>query len=612
MPLIVNGADGGTSGTTVTAGPGNSGGVSGTAFDTLVISATCTLTFDNAHAAHGGLGYKFQLGGTAGEDYVQWLASFSPVDVNPVWVRAYCYFTANPGATIYLCRIAQAAGTSVAGLALDTAGKLLIKDGAGTIQATSAAAIPLNNWFRFEAKVFGSATVGQVTLLRFDTADAVAPSETLVTAATLNTAGAMSRIRFGHTGTGVATVGPWWMDDLAVTTNDWIGPVGGGTQPQRYFAPRRRPTFQRLRFRQLVSPPVVVTGDVNITPATVAAVASIDAPAVSAGASLTAVTVAGVATVGAPTVSAGATVAATTVAAVAAVGSPTESAGASVTPVTVAAVATVGAPVVGISYTVTPATVQAIATVGSPVVSAGGSVNITPATVAAVATVGAPVVSAGASLTATTVQAVATVGVAVPHAGATVAPATVAGVTTVGAPAVSAGANVAPATVAGVATVGVPVVSAGGSVNVSPATVAAVVTVGTPVPHAGASVTPATVAGTVTIGGPVVAVHVTITPATVAVVTTIGAPVVRAGATVIAVTVAGVVTIGAPVVLTTEPPKPGPVVGYRPAVPSATGYRFLAPETVTSPVLTSAAALATTAAAHADRYPAAAPSMVGV
>jgi hypothetical protein len=610
--MAYNGAEGGSNGVTVTSGgAGNSGGLSGTVFDALVISPTCALTFDNTHPGHGALSYKFQLGGTAGECYLAWTTGFTLSDVPRASFKIKgCYFTANPGAVIYLYRVANAAGTNTFGLALDAAGKILIKDGGGTIVATMTSAIPLSTLFDLEvdAVVFGA--TGTVSVRRSDTAGGNADS----LSGTVTAAVPMGRVRWGHTGTGVATVGPWWYDDLETVLpdgvvmppdtfldNDLILPEDDGTSPLGSM-------YQPWPLQVLD----VVTGDVNLTPATVNAVTSIDAPAVSAGASLTAVTVAGVATVGAPTVSAGATVSPATVAAIVAVGSPTKSAGASVTPATVAAVATVGAPVVGISYTVTPATVQAVATIGSPTVSAGGSVNITPATVAAVATVGALAISAGATVTPATVAAVATAGVPVPHAGATVAPATVAGVTTVGAPAVSAGATVAPATVAGVATVGVPVVSAGGSVNVSPATVAAVVTVGTPVPHAGASVTPATVAGTVTIGGPVVAVHVTITPATVAVVTTIGAPVVRAGATVIAVTVAGVVTIGAPVVLTTEPPKPGPVVGYRPAVPSATGYRFLAPETVTSPVLTSAAALATTAAAHADRYPAAAPSMVGV
>jgi len=314
---------------------------------------------------------------------------------------------------------------------------------------------------------------------------------------------------------------------------------------------------------------VVAGGDATVTPATVAATTSIDAPTVSAGASLTVVTVNAVATVGAPAVSAGAGVSPATVAAVASVGSPTVSAGGTVAPATVAATATVGAPVVGISYTVTPATVQAVATVGSPVVSAGGSVNITPATVQAVASVGAPVISAGAAVTPATVAAVATVGVTAPHAGATVAPTTVAAVSTVGAPAVSAGANVAPATVAGVATVGTPVVSAGGSANVSPATVAAVVTVGTPVPHAGASVTPATVQAVATVGALVVAVHVTITPATITAVTTIGAPTVRAGATVIASTVAGVVTIGAPTVVVVGPVTAGTSASTFPSGPGS-------------------------------------------
>jgi hypothetical protein len=239
--MAYNTAEGGTNGTTVTAA--NSGGLSGVPFDTPVISATCTLTFDNTHPAHGALSYKFQLGGTAGECYMPWTTGFTPVNVPAATFRIKgCYFTANPGATIYLYRVANIAGTNTFGLALDTAGKLLIKDGGGTIVATMATAIPLSTLFDLEVTAEVVGTTGTIKVRRYDVADSGDPTDQL--SGTVTAAVPMGRIRWGHTGTGVATVGPWWYDDLEAVLpdgvvvapdtfldNDLILPEDAGTSP---------------------------------------------------------------------------------------------------------------------------------------------------------------------------------------------------------------------------------------------------------------------------------------------------------------------------------------------------------------------------------------------
>ena len=60
MTLLVNTAESGlTSGTTVTTG--NSGPADGTAWNTLNIGTSAGLTYDSAHAAHGGLSYNTSL-----------------------------------------------------------------------------------------------------------------------------------------------------------------------------------------------------------------------------------------------------------------------------------------------------------------------------------------------------------------------------------------------------------------------------------------------------------------------------------------------------------------------------------------------------------------------
>jgi hypothetical protein len=219
---IYNSAEAATQGTGVTAG--NSGGVSGTPADLVTTSATCSLTGDAGSAAHGYFGYLVTLGGTAGEAYFQWLAALSPADQQYMYARAYFKFAANPGGALNVIRFATAAGTTCGSCQVTTAGKLAATDSAGTAQATSTGSIPLGRPFRADLTVFGSAAAGQVTIHRYDTMDAAAATETVSTAATLNTGGPGSRLRFGHTGAGVANV-TFSMDDLAASVSDLPGPA---------------------------------------------------------------------------------------------------------------------------------------------------------------------------------------------------------------------------------------------------------------------------------------------------------------------------------------------------------------------------------------------------
>jgi hypothetical protein len=222
--MPTNTAEGGTNGTTVTGGAaGNSGGLSGRFLDLVTIGdATATLIFDNTHAAHGSLAYKFQLGAVTAEDYLQWLAGFSATDVGRATFRFNCFWTANPAAAIYLMRTASAAGTTFCGVKIDTAGKLLVVDSVGNTQATMVTAIPLNAWFHVDVEMSVVGTVGAVTIWRTDVLDSGRPTDKI--SGTVTAAVPFSRIRYGHTGTGVANVGPWWMDDLDAVLPDGMVP----------------------------------------------------------------------------------------------------------------------------------------------------------------------------------------------------------------------------------------------------------------------------------------------------------------------------------------------------------------------------------------------------
>ncbi|HSR85153.1 MAG TPA: hypothetical protein VLM11_13335, partial [Streptosporangiaceae bacterium] len=184
---LTNNAEGGTSGTAVTAA--NSGGASGNAFDRVDVGAGATGIFDSSHAAHGGLAYAFGTGSTAALSRVQWNNSIGTQ--SQVWFRAYLYFTADPAVTVRVAN--QDQGTiACAVVVVLPSGKLQVRTGsAGKQTLTTTSTIPLNRWFRIEGHAIGSPTAGQVQLELFKTPDATTPDETDTSAATINTYGSM-------------------------------------------------------------------------------------------------------------------------------------------------------------------------------------------------------------------------------------------------------------------------------------------------------------------------------------------------------------------------------------------------------------------------------------
>jgi hypothetical protein len=229
VTLFTNSFEGGTNGTTLTAGAGgNTGGTSGNFFDTVTIVASGTNIFDNTHAAHGTLANKLATGATAGTNFDAWDTSFGSA-VGQVWFRQYLYLTANPGASFRSWSAFSApAGSQNAGLQINTGGTLTFQDANGTAITgmTTTETIPLNQWCRIEGFVIGSATVGQVELKIFFGAnpDATTPTNTYTSAATVNTRGNMGSWRYGIN-TSRANVVAWWQDDLGLSNTGYVGPV---------------------------------------------------------------------------------------------------------------------------------------------------------------------------------------------------------------------------------------------------------------------------------------------------------------------------------------------------------------------------------------------------
>jgi hypothetical protein len=223
MPLLLNSAEGGTNGTTVTTG--NSGGNSGTAFDAVSIGSGAALTYDSTRSAHGNLSYNFSTGVTAVLSNVQWttiIGGFQP----QIWFRAYSLFTSVPAATQRIFTSTNGS-TGAAIFVVLTTGHIQCRTGAaGTQTLNSTNAITAGQWFRLEGFVIGDPSVGQVEFKLFlgGSVDSITPTETQTSAATVNTTGQVNACSFGIS-TNTANAGPYWEDDIGLSTTGYIGPV---------------------------------------------------------------------------------------------------------------------------------------------------------------------------------------------------------------------------------------------------------------------------------------------------------------------------------------------------------------------------------------------------
>lgn len=220
MTTLLNSFEGGTSGTTITAG--NSGGTSGNAFDGASEGTGATNAYDSTQSAHGLLSAKMATASTATTTQLTWSTSMG--SQAQVWFRLYLYFTANPAAVqrIWNC---TSSGSSCGTVSVTAAGKLEFLAGtAGTNEFTFTTVIPLNQWFRVEGFLTGSATTGQVSLSLYEPLDSASATETHTSAATVNTTGSPNLYAYGVSAN-LASAGPFWMDDLGLSNTGAIGPV---------------------------------------------------------------------------------------------------------------------------------------------------------------------------------------------------------------------------------------------------------------------------------------------------------------------------------------------------------------------------------------------------
>jgi hypothetical protein len=236
--LIENSFEGGSDETTITTG--NSGGASGTAFDTVENNAGAnTVVFDTARAARGSVSCRIQVNGS-GTANVQWRGTAIPAEISPIYTRHYVYFTGAP-VTNSLRHIVLADATTLsrhADYSILTSG--IIRMSSNTFSSADMAnTVPTNEWVRLETRTLISATVGEMTIRMYNAAGSLVEEKAHTGNGSLDTLSGTESgadlVGFGQL-TSNTSATTWWMDDLAVSDAGWIGPA---TTPQSIIFPHR-------------------------------------------------------------------------------------------------------------------------------------------------------------------------------------------------------------------------------------------------------------------------------------------------------------------------------------------------------------------------------------
>jgi hypothetical protein len=219
--LITNSAEGGSNGTTVTTG--NSGGASGTAWNTVTVAANTTAIYSNDTPFVGGLSYQFTSTAAAGS-FVIWSGAVTSPSTT-MYARCYVRFNAQPVALQRFMQFTNASIQLNAAIGLNVAqNKFVLRNSAGTIVATSATAVPYGNWFRIELSAFSDATIGMVEAKIYLDPQGVVADEVFATASNVNTRGGnINAIVFGNPS--VSDALDMNMDEMALSDTGYIGPV---------------------------------------------------------------------------------------------------------------------------------------------------------------------------------------------------------------------------------------------------------------------------------------------------------------------------------------------------------------------------------------------------
>lgn len=220
MAQLTANFEAGTNGSNITTGAGEA---SANAWDVVTIGALQGFSYDNTHA-QGNLAAKVVASGSGAVSYGAWTTSLGTITDH--YGRAYLYLTANPGdsARFLVLRSGGTGGTISAALRVHSTGVIRCLGSANAFIQDTTNTISLNQWIRVEWHIIHSATVGQIEVKLFNTADSTTPTETLTSAANKNTGANADTFQIGNPdGIGIAVT--YWMDNVVGNATSYPGPA---------------------------------------------------------------------------------------------------------------------------------------------------------------------------------------------------------------------------------------------------------------------------------------------------------------------------------------------------------------------------------------------------
>jgi hypothetical protein len=220
MVAVYNSFETGTLGSTITAA--NTGGGSNTALDAVTIGTGASVTFGSN--GRGALSAQLNAGTTPADAGMEWSTA---VGTLTTWYqRIYYYATSHPTNQHRILDSTTAGGAALcSGIYHQSAGTIAAANGSFGISCQGTVAVALNQWVRIELKTVGSATTGSITMRLYNVPDANNVTEEIVSAANQNTSGSGVIFRFGLNGDTYDTNRTIWIDDLGVSSVDWLGPA---------------------------------------------------------------------------------------------------------------------------------------------------------------------------------------------------------------------------------------------------------------------------------------------------------------------------------------------------------------------------------------------------
>lgn len=224
-PPLANSFNGGSDGTSITAA--NSGGTSGNAFDFVQGGG---LVFTNAQSHSGGMAIRGV--DLTGSNWVEWdsLGSLT----GAVYFRWYLYISGTPATNAYYSiRLRSSTPADFGFLKVNTSTRYLetVAFDLGGMGDTGSVAVATGQWVRVEWRVVaGASGAGNSQWKLFNTADSTTPSDTNPgDGSGMWFAANCDQALFGMPSAVLpATPFTVYMDDIAVSTTDWIGPTQAG------------------------------------------------------------------------------------------------------------------------------------------------------------------------------------------------------------------------------------------------------------------------------------------------------------------------------------------------------------------------------------------------